>query len=38
MQDPAAIDQVLKDGAGRAREIAAPILTKTYDIVGMLQS
>ena len=29
MQDPAAIDQVLKDGAGRAREIAAPILTKT---------
>lgn len=37
MQDPAAIDQVLKDGAGRAREIAAPILTKTYDIVGMLQ-
>ncbi len=36
MQDPAAIDQVLKDGAGRAREIAAPILTKTYDIVGML--
>ena len=38
MQDPAAIDQVLKDGAGRAREIAAPILTKTYDIVGMLQN
>ena len=38
MQDPAAIDQVLKDGAGRAREIAAPILVKTYDIVGMLQS
>jgi len=38
MQDPAAIDQVLKDGAGRAREIAAPILTKTYDIVGMLRS
>ena len=38
MQDPAAIDQVLKDGAGRAREIAAPILTKTYDIVGMLHS
>ena len=38
MQDPAAIDQVLKDGAGRAREIATPILTKTYDIVGMLQS
>ena len=38
MQDPAAIDQVLKDGADRAREIAAPILTKTYDIVGMLQS
>lgn len=38
MQDPAAIDQVLKDGAVRAREIAAPILTKTYDIVGMLQN
>jgi len=38
MRDPAAIDQVLKDGADRAGKIAAPILEKTYNIVGMLKS
>ena len=38
MRDPTAIDQVLKDGADRARKIAAPILEKTYNIVGMLKS
>ena len=36
MQDPAEIDRILKDGAGRARAIAAPILQKTYEIVGMV--
>jgi tryptophanyl-tRNA synthetase len=34
--DPGAIDAILKDGAGRAREIAAPILKRTYEIVGMV--
>ncbi|MBU2960998.1 tryptophan--tRNA ligase [Citreicella sp. C3M06] len=36
MQDPAEIDRILKDGATRARTIAAPILRKTYEIVGMV--
>ncbi|THD76374.1 tryptophan--tRNA ligase [Thalassobius vesicularis] len=38
MQDPAEIDRILGRGAERAREIAAPILAKTYDIVGMIRS
>ena len=36
MEDTAAIDGILADGAGRAREIASPILRRTYDIVGMV--
>ena len=36
MQDPAEIDRILADGAVRARAIAAPILRRTYDIVGMV--
>ena len=35
--DPGEIDRILARGAERAREIAAPILAKTYDIVGMLR-
>jgi len=35
MDDPAEIDQVLADGAARAREIAAPIVKRTYEIVGL---
>ncbi|WP_306047336.1 tryptophan--tRNA ligase [Nioella sp. MMSF_3534] len=38
MQDPAEIDRILGRGAERAREIAAPILAQTYDIVGMVRS
>ncbi|MGH1353917.1 MAG: tryptophan--tRNA ligase [Thalassovita sp.] len=38
MQDPAEIDRILGRGADRAREIAAPILNQTYDIVGMIRS
>ncbi|SFL45276.1 tryptophan--tRNA ligase [Shimia aestuarii] len=38
MQDPAEIDRILGHGAQQAREIAAPILKKTYDIVGMISS
>ncbi len=37
MQEPAEIDAILRRGADRAREIAAPILSKTYDIVGMVR-
>ncbi|WP_305969891.1 MULTISPECIES: tryptophan--tRNA ligase [unclassified Mameliella] len=35
--DPAQIDTVLRRGSERAREIAAPILEKTYEIVGMVR-
>ena len=37
MQDKAEIDRILSGGAARARAIAAPILTRTYDIVGMVR-
>jgi tryptophanyl-tRNA synthetase len=36
MADPAEIDRILGVGAKRAREITAPILRKTYEIVGMV--
>ncbi len=37
MADPAEIDRILAHGAGQAREITAPILAKTYEIVGMVK-
>ena len=37
MDDPAEIDRVLARGAGQAREITAPILAKTYEIIGMVR-
>lgn len=36
MGDQAEIDRILDRGAERAREIAAPILSRTYEIVGMV--
>jgi len=36
MSDPAEIDRLLAKGALQAREITAPILKKTYEIVGMV--
>ena len=36
MADPAEIDRIMAKGADRAREIANPILARTYDIVGLL--
>ena len=38
MQDPSEIDRILGRGAERAREIATPILDRTYDILGMVRS
>jgi len=38
MDDQAEIDRILARGSERAREIAAPILEKTYEIVGMVGS
>ncbi len=37
MADPAEIDRMLGQGAQTARAIAAPILDRTYDIVGMIR-
>ena len=37
MDDPAEIDRILADGADRARAIAAPILARTYEVVGLLR-
>ena len=37
MQEPDEIDRILARGAERGRALAAPILQKTYDIVGMLR-
>ena len=36
MADPAEIDRVLTQGSARAREIAAPILARTYEIAGLI--
>ena len=36
MEDVAEIDRILAAGADRARAIAAPILKKTYQIMGMV--
>ena len=37
MEDQAEIDHILARGAERGREIAAPILAKTLEIVGMVR-
>jgi tryptophanyl-tRNA synthetase len=37
MQEPDEIDRILARGTERGRALAAPILQKTYDIVGMLR-
>ena len=36
MRDPAEIDHVLARGAARAREIAAPIVRRAYEITGLV--
>ncbi|SIO13976.1 tryptophan--tRNA ligase [Vannielia litorea] len=38
MADPAEIDRLLAVGRDRAREIAAPVLERTYEIVGLVRS
>jgi tryptophanyl-tRNA synthetase len=37
MRDQAEIDRILARGAERAREIATPILRRTYEIVGLVR-
>lgn len=36
MNDTAEIDRILAQGAEQAREITAPILKRTYDLIGMV--
>ncbi|TYO89199.1 tryptophan--tRNA ligase [Oceanicella actignis] len=36
--DPAELDRILADGAARAEEIAAPILARTKELVGLLRT
>jgi tryptophanyl-tRNA synthetase len=36
MDDPAEIDRILAHGAEQARALTAPILKKTYEIIGMV--
>ncbi|AZQ66204.1 tryptophan--tRNA ligase [Silicimonas algicola] len=38
LADPGEIDRILGNGAARAREIAAPILDRTHEIVGLIRS
>jgi tryptophanyl-tRNA synthetase len=38
LADPAEIDRVLAEGARKARTIAAPIVAKVKDIVGLLRT
>ena len=38
MADPAEIDRILGEGAGRAETIAKPILSRTMEIMGMVRS
>ena len=38
MRDPAAIDAILARGADRANAIAAPILARTQDIIGIVRA
>ncbi len=38
MADPAYIDDVLRDGAGRARVLAQPVLEEVFQAVGLLRS
>ncbi len=38
MADTAYIDQVLREGATRARILSAPVLAEVYDVVGFVPS
>lgn len=37
MEEPEEIDKILRGGADQARALAAPIVEKTYEIVGMVR-
>lgn len=35
--DPAEVDKVLREGAGRARELARPVVDRAYRAMGLLE-
>ncbi|ROQ96647.1 tryptophanyl-tRNA synthetase [Streptomyces sp. 2132.2] len=35
--DPAAVEKVLREGAGRARELARPVVDRAYRAIGLLE-
>ncbi len=35
--DPGHVDAVLRDGAARARALAAPVMREVQDVVGLLR-
>ncbi|MEQ8657294.1 MAG: tryptophan--tRNA ligase [Hyphomicrobiales bacterium] len=35
--DQSALDDILRDGASRAREIAVPVLDEVYDVLGLVR-
>ena len=37
LEDPGEIDAILRDGAERARALAAPIIREVKDIVGFVR-
>ena len=37
LADPSGIDAILRDGASRAREIAAPVLDEVYEVLGLVR-
>lgn len=34
--DPAQVDKALREGAGRARELARPVVDRAYEAIGLL--
>ncbi|MGW0395710.1 tryptophan--tRNA ligase [Streptomyces sp. NPDC003042] len=34
--DPAAVERVLREGAGRARDLARPVVDRAYEAIGLL--
>ncbi|MFF3653540.1 tryptophan--tRNA ligase [Streptomyces sp. NPDC002181] len=36
--DPAAVEKVLREGAGRARELARPVVDRAYRAIGLLEA
>ena len=38
MDNPEHIDQILHEGSQKANELASPVVTEAYEIIGLLSS